>query len=266
MVRGVAGRSLSGVGGNFLHPRRPPVRPDMPFAIFTLDWRLDTVARFQSLGHFPMKTFKRALLTAAILATSLPAQAADSGFYLTAGLGISVNDARQGDADQLAIDLINSGYSSAEVEIDKAAAAGKIGIGYKFNRYLAIDLAYMNLGTFETRVRTTGPSGEITAEDQITGTAFSIIGMLPVSENWSVFGRAGSLKWKETIEIRGCAVSCILTDMSTKGRDGFIGFGGNWEISERWGLTAEWDAVKLKYDDGSNAKLKTALVSGRYKF
>lgn len=213
-----------------------------------------------------MNNFKRGVLTAAILAASLPVQAADSGFYVTAGLGISINDARQGDAEQLAIDIINSGYSSANVEIDKAAAAGKIGFGYKFNRYLAIDLAHMNLGTFETRVRTTGPSSEITVDDQITGTAFSIVGMLPVSENWSVFGRVGSLKWKETVEVRGCVASCVRADASIKGRDGFIGFGGNWEISERWGLTAEWDAIKLKYDDGSNAKLKTLLVSGRYKF
>ena len=75
-------------------------------------------------------------------------------------------------------------------------------------------------------------------------------------------GRAGSLWWKGTVEVRGC----VLSGGSVKGRDGFVGFGGNWEISERWGLTAEWDAIKLKYGDGSNAKLKTLLVSGRYKF
>lgn len=213
-----------------------------------------------------MNSIQRGFLAAAIIAASLPAQADDNGFYVTAGLGFTVNDVEQSDADALANDLIAAGYSSASVELDKTAAAGKIGFGYKFNRYLAIDFAYVNLGTFEARIHTTGPSGEFTADDQVTGTAFSIVGMLPVSENWSVFGRAGSLKWKETLEIRGCAVSCVRSDTSIKGRDGFVGLGANWELSERWGLTAEWDAVKLKYDDGSYSKLKTSLISGRYKF
>lgn len=213
-----------------------------------------------------MNNFKRGLLSAAIFAASVQAQAADSGFYVTAGLGFSVNDVQQSDVDAVANEIIAAGYSSADVEVDKTAAAGKIGFGYKFNRYLAIDLAYMNLGTFEARVHTTGPSGNFTAEDQITGTAFSIVGMLPISQDWSIFGRAGSLKWKETLELRGCAVSCVRVDSSIKGRDGFVGLGANWEISERWGLSAEWDAIKLKYDDGSNSKIKTSLVSGRYKF
>lgn len=213
-----------------------------------------------------MNSIKCGLLTAAILATSLPVQAADSGFYVTAGLGFSVNDVVQADADRLANDLVASGYASAEVEIDKVAAAGKIGFGYKFNRYVAIDLAAMNLGTFESRIHTTGPTVDFNTKYQVTGTAFSIIGMLPVSENWSVFARAGTLKWKETLEMHDCSFSCFHAEVNTSGRDPFFGLGGNWEISERWGLTAEWDAVKLKYDDGSNAKLKTLLVSGRYKF
>ena len=194
------------------------------------------------------------------------AHAADDGFYVTAGLGISVNDLKQSDADMLAQEIVDVGYTSANVKLQKSTVAGKIGAGYKVNRYLALEAAYMNLGTFEHEITTTGPTDKVTVEDEYTGTALSLVGMLPISDNWSLLGRIGHLKWKNEIEARGCAISCATVSGSAKGSDTIYGLGGNWEITDRWGLTAEWNGTKLNYDGGGNQKLNLYLVSGRYKF
>lgn len=207
------------------------------------------------------------LLVASAIALLGHAHAAESGFYITAGVGASVNDVTQSDVDTLSNELVAAGFSSARVEAEKSTAAAKIGVGYKINKHLAIDVAFMDLGTFEHEITTTGPTAKFTAKEKYRGTALSVIGSLPVSEAWSLFGRIGYLDWKNKFSISGCAVGggCVAASASESGSDPIYGLGANWEISHRWGLTMEWNRTNLKFD-GDDTTLNLFLASGRFKF
>ena len=109
---------------------------------------------------------------ASSMALTGPALAQDMGFY--AGLSFGQSSA----------DVDCAGATSC----DEEDTAWKIFGGYQFNRHLAVELGYTDLGEFSA----SAPGASFTVE----ATAFEVsaVGMLPLGDKFSVFGRIGMYK------------------------------------------------------------------------
>jgi opacity protein-like surface antigen len=80
---------------------------------------------------------------------------------------------------------------------DGASAFGAFA-GYRIMRYAAVELSYLNLGTLKRQSTLftflPTPGGDYTVRDELatTGASASALGILPITESWSVYARAGA--------------------------------------------------------------------------
>src|SRR5687767_5693210 len=82
---------------------------------------------------------------------------------------------------------------------DEEGTSWSVGAGYRFNRYLALEANYVNLGTLNATHTFNMPpflGGGTLAfhrELETTGPALAAFGILPISDSWELFVRAGIL-------------------------------------------------------------------------
>jgi len=179
-----------------------------------------------------------------VLASS--AIAADRGFYLGASGGQSTFDTDI-DFDSLADDVAFPLRSS---DLDKRDTAFSAFGGYRFFRYLAVEAEYIDLGklsyTATGSIFGLGASPFTLGLDVETdGFAGSVLGILPLSERWELFGRAGFLFGETTV--RGSLTGPGFSDSSSTSDHlefAMIGVGAALNIQERWTLRLEYRAFE----------------------
>lgn len=114
---------------------------------------------------------KRAMVAVTLLAVSTGAAYAQSenerGLYLGAGVG-------QFDVNIEGIDSVDDQIR----RLDDDDAAWQLFVGWRFNPYLSLQLAYIDYGRPSDRFEASGSSGDFRAE--LAGFAPSIIGTLPL--------------------------------------------------------------------------------------
>ena len=190
----------------------------------------------------------RCLLVAGSL-LSLTASA-EASWYLGAGGGQSAIKASSGDVDTGF--LLDDGFTASGTTLDKKDAGWKGYAGYRFNRFLAAEGGYADLGeaSFDTTIvaapagTTPSPPFPIHATATARGAFLTAIAHLPVTQDFSLFAKAGafrsSAKFTEVIEGTG------ITRVSRTERrtDGNYGAGLQWMFSETVGARVEWERFR----------------------
>jgi opacity protein-like surface antigen len=119
---------------------------------------------------------------------------------------------------------------------DDETTAWSLTAGYRINRYLAIEASYVDLGTLEaTHTISTilGGGGTLAfhRELETTGPALAAIGILPLSDSWELYVRAGMLfaDSELTTAINGNSNSRSFdSEATTVGAGAQFDWGGNW--------------------------------------
>lgn len=121
--------------------------------------------------------------------------------------------------------------------------------GYRFLRYAAVEISYLDLGTLEEYVppRVIGQSTTVdaAAEMQSRGATISMLGQLPITDRWSVYARAGGLFVEQDIHQRVGP---------THDRDSYdsevllYGIGTQLDLGARWTVRLDFQ----RYDDVGN--------------
>lgn len=89
------------------------------------------------------------------------------------------------------------GVSKLDLPEDEEEGMGGIFGGYRFNQYLGLEAGFNHFATFEGEdVLRHGNRYDL--EKSIDGTRFMVVGMLPLSEQFSLFGKAGVFHGFET--------------------------------------------------------------------
>jgi hypothetical protein len=89
------------------------------------------------------------------------------------------------------------GISKLDLPDDDEEAMGGVFGGYRFNRYFGLEAGFNHFATFESgEVLRRGERADL--EKSIDGTRFMVVGMLPVSKEVSLFGKAGLFHGFET--------------------------------------------------------------------
>jgi len=178
----------------------------------------------------------RAVSLAALLAVSLPQTAlADSGFFIGAGIGAA------------RLDESFDGF-----DIDADSTAYRLTAGWRFNKYVAIEGGYQNLGRFEQTFIISGEPVDVSL--QADGFVFGVVASLPLGDRWSLMGRGGAFFWDGDADINSVSAA------SPEDANLFIGAGASLAMTDRVSLTADVSRYDLE-DASSNVVSVGVLVS-----
>ena len=120
---------------------------------------------------------------------------------------------------------------------DDQGTGWTLSAGYRINRYLAVEASYVNLGTLSATDTIDFPpvlgigSLSFHRELETAGPALTAFGMLPLSDSWHLYARAGMLfaDTDLTTSINGNSnTSSFDSDVTTLGAGAQYDWGGHW--------------------------------------
>ena len=180
------------------------------------------------------------------------ASAADEGWYIVGFAGeSSAQNIQQGELDQNVSDIFGSNgllIVDATSTLDDSDTGFGLAGGYQVNPNFAAELAYVDLGDISYSANGTVTDGTDTfdagvgIDQSASGPVFSILGIVPIGERFSVFGRLGitlmSVDADLSVSIDGLSAS----DSASTDRSNLVyGIGGEFSFSERFGVRLGWD-------------------------
>lgn len=139
----------------------------------------------------------------------------------------------------------------AGITADQTDVAWNVALGYRVNKYLAAELSYMDAGEaslterYSRSVPTSLPDLLRTYTVNSTGPAVSVLGTLPLSQQWEVFLRGGVLFAKQAVEAKTIVESPTAINPRPIARDYSdevftLGAGVQWAFLPRWTARLEY--------------------------
>ena len=179
---------------------------------------------------------------ASAMAFAGPAFAQNGGFFIGGSIG-------QTDVDEeITTGVIDSG------DVDGKDTGWKIFGGYMFNRHFGVELAYIDAG----EVSYSGTFGGFPVTGgkvELSAFNLSALGVLPISEQFSVFGKVGLFKWEAEFSDTTGGVPFSGDD---DGTDVSFGLGVAYNFNRNFGLRAEYELFKT--DDADASLLSVGVV------
>ena len=166
--------------------------------------------------------------------------AADQGFYGYVSAGSSESD-RKAETDTA---LRNAGavFTSSA---DTRDTAYKLQLGYQYNRNLAVEGGYVDLGKFTYHALATVPAGATRdGNAKIDGWNLDAIGRLPVSDAVAAFGRIGLVSYDLSYSCQGTVIACANPSRSNRGTSLHYGLGLDWNFGQSWFARAEYEVYE----------------------
>jgi opacity protein-like surface antigen len=189
------------------------------------------------------------MMIVALFAAAGSGEAAEPGFYVAAGVGQAEQDVRRSDGIVVAFGSPFGGTLTAvrpdAISVDDDELSWNGVLGYRINRYIAAELAYMEFGEADVSERYTIRPPllflpiELTRDlaISVTGPAVSVLGLLPLGSRFDLFIRAGVLFADKEVTQRFTTSSQSMTF----GSEVWLGGAGvDWSFANRW-------AVRLEY-------------------
>ena len=195
----------------------------------------------------------RLSIVVAILSVALTHQAMadERNAYVGFAAGFSKTDLKASDVDAL---LVGSGVG-ATTSVDDSDKGIKIYGGFMPNRYLGFEAAYVDLGRFRFHSNTTSAgSGTFFGGDATDRSFdFTMLGIAPFGESFSLFGRGGFSVWQVKVETnRTVAGGAIATSADESGVSPVLGLGAGYRIAPHISLRLE---VERHFDVGGDETL-----------
>jgi len=184
---------------------------------------------------------RKAIISLATIAGALAASGAQAagvnGWYGGAALGGSQQHFGGGQVDDA---LGNQGLTSSS-SIDRSAGTLNLFGGYQFNPNFALEGGYVNLGKFSYSSSVSSPAMDtVNGHLGVQGADLAALGLLPLNEQWSLYGKAGALYAKTKLDASsGGAVA--VSDESHTGTSPLLGAGLNYDLTRKVALRGEWD-------------------------
>lgn len=130
-----------------------------------------------------------------------------------------------------------------DFEFDSTSVAFRIFAGWRFNEHFAVEAGYLDFGDFEQDFDILG--NIVPASVSANGFTAGVNGALPLSERFSLTGRAGMLFWNGTATLSG------ILQASPDDVNPFFGAGARYQFTERVAATADFTHYDLEDTDSS---------------
>lgn len=183
-----------------------------------------------------------ALLLAAGIAAGLPAHADDQGVYGFLGAGLGYWDTGKSSL-QGTLNNLGGGAGTAE----RMGKSVKLGVGYQFNTYNGVDIAYHDNGSYHLQLQTP-LFGRVNYDIKVRRIAVSYILNIPASENLSFTGRAGVSRWSEKVEGEFADLGVSVSD-DRRDTDVLWGLGMRYRMSPNVSLAIEYETFHQQQDN-----------------
>lgn len=200
--------------------------------------------------------------------------AADRGFYVGLDAGMSTFDVSQGELDEVAIGAIaDAGLSvtTADSDLDDSGTAYGLVVGYRITKNLAVEGSYVDLGKAPYGAGGTVTDGVNTfpmfigVDIKSSGAALAVIGILPLSEAWSLDARVGAYfgEFSADIAVSSGAISASET-VSNSSTSTLYGVGVDYAFSPHWSVRLDY----RRFDNVGDSDVNVDQLSAglRYAF
>ena len=194
---------------------------------------------------------------AALAAIASPlAMADDTGWY--GGVNVGQSRAKIDDA-RITSNLLGSGYATTSIVDDDTDTGYKLFGGYKFNRNFALEGGYFDLGRFGFTA-TTVPAGTLNGNIKLRGVNLDAVGILPITEKFSAFGRVG-VNYAEAKDSFSGTGAVNVTNPNPSKRDTNYKFGAGLQYDFTQSLGMRLEAERYRINDAVGNKGDVDLLS-----
>jgi OOP family OmpA-OmpF porin len=192
-----------------------------------------------------------------------PALSAEKGWYTGAGVGYANGDIDTSSINQQ-LSVMNPGATTNTISKDTNGLLYKIFLGYNFTSFVALEANAFWLSGFAFDATTT-PSGTYNGSADAWGLSVDVLGIIPLGENWRIFGRAGGLYARTDPSL----VSTIGSTTTVAGSPAYnvgykFGAGVGYEFESGVAFRAEWEQYHL--DDGLDGNLVVDAYSASFLY
>ena len=208
-------------------------------------------------------------ISAAVSLASLAAVAStcaladESGWYGGANIGRSnatIDDAR------ITSGLAGAGLATTSIANRDRDTAYKIYGGYQFNRYIALEGGYFDLGKFGFRANTL-PLGTLDGNIRLRGFNLDAVGTLPLSDKFSALGRIGINNAQARDAFTGTgAVNVANPSPSKRDTNYKLGVGVQYAINDALAMRAEIERYRVNDAIGNRGNIDVFSVGLVYSF
>lgn len=139
-------------------------------------------------------------------------------------------------------------------DVDDTDTGWKVFGGYMWNPYVGLELGYVDFGKFSAA----GQSAEWKAK----GVDLSVLGVWPLANQFSLFGKVGANRWEVDNDVSGFGST------SDNGVDVSYGVGAQYDFTRNFGANVQWERYANVGDKDRTGQSDLDLVSLNvlYKF
>ena len=201
---------------------------------------------------------------AALSSTAVFAQDSGySGWYGGANLGRS---AATIDDPRINSSLLSSGFSSSSIVDDDRSTGFKVYGGYQINKNFAVEGGYFDLGKFGYTA-TTVPAGTLNGNIKLRGLNLDLVGIVPLTEKFSMFGRAGLNYAQARDSFSGTGAVRVTNPNPRKNDTNYkLGLGLQYALSESLAVRAEAERFRVNDAVGNRGHVDLFSVGLIYQF
>lgn len=187
------------------------------------------------------KVSSSSLMALFAIASSIAA-AQESGGYFGVNVGRSQADI---DNERIVDELTSAGITTTSLDADERDTGYKLFGGYRFNRYLALEGGYFDLGKFGFTT-TTLPAGTLSGRIEVKGVNLDLVGFVPFTAKFAAFGRAGAIHAEAKDSFAGTGAVNVL-DPSRRERDTNykFGLGLQYRFTRSFAMRAEVERYRI---------------------
>jgi OOP family OmpA-OmpF porin len=205
------------------------------------------------------------LLLAAIASLIGSSALADEDSYFYGGIGLGQSRARI-DVDRVTANLLASGLTTTNIDRDEKHLAYKVFGGYEFNRFIALEGGYFNLGRFGYTA-TTLPAGTLDGRIKLQGINLDVVGAVPLNASLSIIARVGAIYADARDDFHGSGAVVVLDPDPSQRKVGFK-FGGGLQYAFNRSVLARAEAERYRVPDalGNRGDINMFSVSLVFPF
>ena len=189
--------------------------------------------------------------------------AQDAGWYGGANVGRSGATI---DDERINGGLINRGFSSSTIVDDDRSTGFKVFGGYQLNKNFAVEGGYFDLGKFGYTA-TTVPAGTLNGNIKLRGLNLDLVGILPLTEKFSAFGRAGLNYAQARDNFSGTGAVQVRNPNPSKNDTNYkLGLGLQYALTESLAVRAEAERYRVNDAVGNRGHIDLVSVGLVYRF
>ncbi len=170
------------------------------------------------------------------------------------------------DNKNISAGLAGQGFSTSGISNSDKDSGYKVFGGYQFGRYFAVEGGYFDLGKFGYTA-TTIPAGTMNGAIKLRGLNLDLVGILPISDRFSLSARIGTNYAEATDTFSGTGAVNVPTTGTNKSEANLkLGLGAQWDFTPSWSVRAELERYRINDAIGSRGDINMASIGLVYRF